>query len=121
MLNQTFSIMPCFGGYDCGESRDLDWYKKLIMSFSTPQQTLLYRDTLIHTIRDLVAKLGYERVEIKGPVTELRVIDGSRMRVTVIYLDNKGGREFDQQHLAVMQSFVDDRCPVGGHFLLELV
>ena len=49
------------------------------------------------------------------------MIDGSRMRVTVVYLDNKGGREFDPQHLAMMQSFIDDRSPVGAQFLLEVI
>lgn len=121
LLNQTYTIMPCFGGYDCGENRETDWYKRLIVSFSTPPQALLYRDTLIHTVRELIAKLGYERVEIVGPKTELRVIDGSRMRVTVVYLDNKGGREFDPQHLAMMQSFIEDRSPVGAQFHLEVI
>jgi hypothetical protein len=121
LLNQTYTVLPCFGGYDCGESRESDWYKKLIISFSTPPQTLLYRDTLLHTIDELVAKLGYERVELKGPVTELRVIDGKRRRVTVVYLDNKGGKEIEPQHLAMIQSFIDDRSPLGGEFHLELV
>lgn len=120
LLNQTTTVMPCFGGYDCGESRETDWYKKLILSYSTPPQTLLYRDALVHTIEELIKKLGYERVAIKGPKTELRIIDGSRRRVTVVYLDNKGGKALGPQHLAMMQSFIDDRAPIGTAFLIEL-
>jgi hypothetical protein len=119
LLNQTATILPCFGGYDCGEARGGDWYDKLMMNYATPPQTLLYRDSLIHTIEDIVAKLGYERVTIQQPVTELRVIGGNRRRVTVVYLENRGGRPFDSQHLAMIQSFVDDRSPLGSHFIVE--
>jgi hypothetical protein len=120
LLNQTFTVLPCFGGYDCGETRDTDWYQKLMMSYSTPPQSLLYRDSLIHTISELVKKFGYERVTVEGPETELRVIGGVRRRVTVAYVNNRGGRRIDPQHIAVIQSFVEDRAPIGALFLLEL-
>ncbi len=119
LLNQTFTIVPCFGGYNCDESKDTDWYQKLVMSYSTPPQSLLYKDSLMHAVAELVAKMGYERVTIDGPYTELRVIGGVRRRVTVVYLDNRGGRRLDPQHLATIQSYVDDRAPIGAEFVLE--
>jgi hypothetical protein len=68
----------------------------------------------------LVKKFGYERVTVEGPETELRVIGGVRRRVTVAYVNNRGGRRIDPQHIAVIQSFVEDRAPIGALFLLEL-
>ncbi len=120
LLNQTFTIVPCFGGYDCGEARGTDWYQRLIMSYSTPPQSLLYRDALVHAIDDLVKKLGYERVVVEGPFTELRVIGGVRRRVTVLYLNNRGGKPIEPRHLAMMQSYVEDRAPIGSEFRLDL-
>jgi hypothetical protein len=119
LLNQTFTVLPCFGGYNCDESRNSDWYEKLVMSYATPPQSLLFRDSLIHTVEELVARMGYERVTVDGPHTELHVIGGARRRVTVVYLDNRGGRRLDPQHINTIQNYIDDRSPIGAEFLLE--
>lgn len=120
LLSQAYTVMPCFGGHDCYESGEGDWYKKLIMSYSTPPQTLLHRDSLVRAIEELVNKLGYDRVTVQSPVTELRVVGGSRKRVTVVYIKNSGGRAFEKRHLAMIQEFVADRLPVGVEIQLEL-
>jgi hypothetical protein len=120
LLNQTFTIMPCFGGHDCYDAGEGDWHKRLIMSYSTPPQTLLHRDSLVREVEDVVHKLGYDRVTVDQPVTELRVVNGSRRRVTVVYLRNRGGRKFEDKHLTMIQDFVTDRVPVGVDIRLEL-
>jgi hypothetical protein len=120
LLNQTATIMPCFGGHDCHDSGEGDWYKRLVMSYSTPPQTLLHRDSLVREVEELVHKLGYDRVTVDQPVTELRVVNGSRRRVIVVYLRNRGGRDFEEAHLAMIQGFVNDRLPVGVDIRVEL-
>ncbi|MEE9269206.1 MAG: hypothetical protein V3V49_03000 [Candidatus Krumholzibacteria bacterium] len=120
LLEQASTVMACFGGYDCPRSKDKDWYNKLMLTYSTPPQTLVYRDSLLHIIGDLVEKLGYEDVEIENPVTELRVVDGARRRVTVVYLQSKRGKPLTKGHVETIQSFVDDRSPVGSQVVLQV-
>lgn len=120
LLQSTFTIMPCFGGGDCAKPGEADWYNRLILAHAVPPQKLLYRDTLMATIEDLIGRLGYREVDIRDPVTELRVVDGARQRVTVVYLRNRGGKALDGRHVAMIRGYLNDRAPIGSRIVLEV-
>jgi hypothetical protein len=120
LLQSAFTIIPCFGGGDCARSDESDWYHRLILSHATPPQKLLYRDTLLSTIEELVTGLGYRDVEIREPGTELRVIDGARQRVTVVYLRNRGGKQLDARDISMIQGYLNDRAPIGSRIILDV-
>lgn len=120
LLQSAFTIMPCFGGGDCTRSDESDWYKRLILSHAVPPQKLLYRDTLLSTIEELITGLGYRDVEIHEPGTELRVIEGARRRVTVVYLRNRGGKPLDARDISMIQGYLNDRAPIGSRIILEV-
>lgn len=120
LLQSTFTIMPCFGGGDCARSDESDWYKRLILGHAIPPQKLLYRDTLLSTIEDLITGLGYRDVEIHEPGTELRVVEGAQQRVTVVYLRNRGGKPLDSRDVSMIQGYLNDRAPIGSRIILEV-
>jgi hypothetical protein len=120
LLQPVFTIMPCFGGCDCVRSDESDWYNRLILSHAVPPQKLLYRDTLLATIEDLITRLGYRDVEIHEPGTELRVVEGARQRVTVVYLRNRGGKPLNARDISMVQGYLNDRAPIGSRIILEV-
>jgi hypothetical protein len=120
LLNQTFTIMPLFGGYDCRHTREDDWYKKILLNYSTSQNALLYPDALAHMVEDLLKRFGYRDISIKAPVTELRIIDGNRKRVSVVYLDNRSGKSIEPRHIDIIQGFINDRVPLGVQIILDV-
>ncbi|GEM_PF-3050592 len=120
LLQPAFTIMPCFGGGDCARSDETDYYSRLILGHAIPPQKLLYRDTLLSTIENLITGLGYRDIEIHEPVTELRVIDNARQRVTVVYLRNRGGRQIDTRDLSMIQGYLNDRAPIGSRIIVEV-
>ncbi|MCP4570765.1 MAG: hypothetical protein GY838_00275 [bacterium] len=120
LLESVFTIMPCFGGCDCAKPAEADWYNRLILSHAIPPQKLLYRDTLMAAIDDLVGRLGYRDVDVLEPATELRVVDGARQRVTVAYMRNRGGKTITPRHLAMIRGYLNDRAPIGSRIMLEM-
>ncbi|UCF05186.1 MAG: hypothetical protein JSV33_14910 [bacterium] len=120
LMQSAFTIMPCFGGGDCERSDESDWYNRLILGHAIPPQKLLYRDTLLSTIEELITGLGYRDVDIHDPVTELRVIDGARQRVTVVYVRNRGGKPLDIRDIAMIQGYLNDRAPIGSRIIMEV-
>jgi hypothetical protein len=120
LLQSSFTVMPCFGGGDCARSDESDWYSRLILAHAAPPQKLLYRDTLMATIENLVTGLGYRDVEVREPVTELRVIDGSRQRVTVVYVRNRGGKQLEARDISMVQGYLNDRAPIGSRIILDV-
>lgn len=120
LLQSAFTIMTCFGGGDCARGEEADWYNRLILGHAVPPQKLLYRDTLLATIEDLITGLGYRDVDIHEPGTELRVIEGSRQRVTVVHLRNRGGKPLDARDVSMIQGYLNDRAPIGSRIILEV-
>ncbi len=119
LLQSAFTIMPCFGGGDCPRPDEADWFNRVILGHAVPPQKLLYRDTLLATIEDLISGLGYRDVEIHEPGTELRVIEGARQRVTVVHLRNRGGKPLDSRDISMIQGYLNDRAPIGSRIILE--
>jgi hypothetical protein len=120
LLQSAFTIIPCFGGGDCTRPDESNWYNRLILGHAIPPQKLLYRDTLLSTIEDLVTGLGYRDVEMRGPGTELRIIEGAKQRVTVVYLRNRGGKPLNARDISMIQGYLNDRAPIGSCIILEV-
>jgi hypothetical protein len=120
LLKQARTVMPCFGGLDCHQPGDETATNRLFLNYSITSQSLLCRDSLLHTIRDLLGRLGHERIVVTGPFTELRVVDGVRRRVVVARVENRGGKPIDPGHVSMVEGYVQDRSPLGAEFVLEM-
>ena len=119
LLSQTSTILPLFGGIECLDRDSQDWHKKLILNYSTTPQTMLFRDSLLFILEDLLVRLGYDHVDIEGPITEIRVIGGVRRRVVVTYLHNNGAKQLMLGHLEIIRRYIADRSPLGTDFIIE--
>jgi hypothetical protein len=119
-LRQSVTLMPCFGGYTCEKTYKGDMYKSLMLNYAAPPQMLLYKDTLLFLIKDLLARLGYKDRPVSGPFTELRKMEDGRQRVTVVYIGDTAMNPIRTQHIAAIQDYLDQRAPLGSRIVVEV-
>jgi hypothetical protein len=119
-LRQAVSLLPCYGGFDCEETHHGDLYESLMLSYTTSPQTVLFRDSLIFAIKDLLTRLGYIDNPISGPFVELRVVDGGRQRAIVVYIRNNALRPLRKDHIAAIKDYVDQHTPLGSRVVIEV-
>jgi hypothetical protein len=119
-LRQAVTAMPCFGGYTCEQAYKGDMYKSLMLNYASPPQMLLYKDSLLFLIKDLLTRLGYKDRPVSGPSTELRMTEGGRQRVTVVYVRDTAVNPIRAHHIAAIQDYLDQRAPLGSRIVLEV-
>ena len=119
-LARASTLVPCFGGADCRGGSDRDLYRSLMLNYTMNPQVLLYRDTLLTTVRDLLTRLGYAAHSVAPPSVEMRVIDGGRQRVVVIGVERGLEAPVKKHHLAAIQDYLDQRMPMGCRTLFEV-
>ncbi len=120
-LQQALTLTPCFGGFACGRPDESDLYESLMLNYGAPPQMLLYRDSLRHTVVDLLSRLGYGDHAVREPAAELRVVGGQRRRVTVVHIQDNASNPLNPAHIKTMQNYIDHRAPIGSTILLEVI
>jgi hypothetical protein len=119
-LKQAGMAMPCFGGCDYRDSHRRDLYKSLMLGYGPTHQMLWHKDSLRFTVEHLLAVLGYGDHEVGGPSIELRVCDGVRRRVAVVYVSDNAINPIVRHNLDSIQDYLDQCAPVGSKVLIEV-
>jgi hypothetical protein len=118
-FKQVVTATPCFGGFSCGAFNPENLYESLVLNYGAPPQMLLYRDSLVYTVRDILLRLGYQDFAVREPFTEVRVIGGERRRVTVVAIGADEHAPVEDAHIRVVQDYLDRRSPLGSKIVIE--
>jgi hypothetical protein len=66
-------------------------------------------------------KLGYKDRQVCDPSVEMRVIEGARQRVTLVYIKDTPVNPMRKEHVAAIQDYMDQRAPIGSRIMIEIV
>jgi hypothetical protein len=51
----------------------------------------------------------------------MRVIEGARQRVAVVYIKDTPVNPMRKEHIATIQDYMDQRAPIGSRIVIEVV
>lgn len=117
-IYRSHTIMPTFGGSNYKILSEGHGGNSLAMNISYPPNKLLTKNGIRDAVQRLLENTGYANCTVRGPVIEMRIIDGYRQRVAVVYIESKGGNNILRHHGDAIKKYCRQFMPVG--IMLEI-
>lgn len=115
----AFTPLPALGGLDCSHAQSNISDQQPMLTIATPPQMFAYGDTITLLTRDIMMRLGYPQVQVRGPHAVLRVIRGVRRHASLMIISNDGGQAISPTHQAALKQYLRELAPIGHEILVE--